>query len=135
MWLKRKHEIIAECPLADYVNGAQTEKVPFVFMPPQGHLINANAEISLSGNISHYSLNYFFYSYRGCCCLYRAQKCWKCSSGSIFDFMGVRSRWKLIGLVMINKKMAVTAALRIGGVIHLELTRSSASSIRFFLHF
>lgn len=60
MWLKRKHEIIAECPLADYVNGAQTEKVPFVFMPPQGHLINANAEISLSGNISHYSLNYFF---------------------------------------------------------------------------
>ena len=40
---------VKECSLADYVNGAQTEKVPFVFMPQQGQLVNPNAEISLSG--------------------------------------------------------------------------------------
>ena len=53
--------IIAECSLADYVNGGQTEKVPFVFMPPQGHLINPNAEISLSGKYQFLPVNTGFY--------------------------------------------------------------------------
>lgn len=38
-----------ECALADYVSGIQSEKVPFVFLPAQGQLINPNAEIALSG--------------------------------------------------------------------------------------
>lgn len=40
----------AECSLADYVSGLQSEKVPFVFLPAQGQLINPQAEIALSGN-------------------------------------------------------------------------------------
>ena len=40
-----------ECSLADYVSGIQSEKVPFVFLPAQGQLINPNAEIALSGTI------------------------------------------------------------------------------------
>lgn len=42
---------IQECALADYVSGIQSEKVPFVFLPVQGQLINPNAEIALSGNL------------------------------------------------------------------------------------
>ncbi len=38
--------------LADYVDGARSEKVPFAFMPVKGQLINANAEIALSGKWS-----------------------------------------------------------------------------------
>lgn len=41
--------ISLECALADYVSGIQSEKVPFVFLPIQGQLINPNAEIALSG--------------------------------------------------------------------------------------
>jgi hypothetical protein len=44
------NHIPAECALADYVSGIQSEKVPFVFLPIQGQLINPNAEIALSGN-------------------------------------------------------------------------------------
>ena len=44
--------------LADYVNGAQSEKVPFVFMPVKGQLINANAEIALSGNQTEFTLGH-----------------------------------------------------------------------------
>lgn len=44
--------IYVECALADYVSGMQSEKVPFVFLPVQGQLINPNAEIALSGNHS-----------------------------------------------------------------------------------
>ena len=42
----------SECALADYVSGIQSEKVPFVFLPVQGQLINPNAEIALSGKQS-----------------------------------------------------------------------------------
>lgn len=44
------YDVPTECALADYVSGIQSEKVPFVFLPIQGQLINPNAEIALSGN-------------------------------------------------------------------------------------
>ncbi|EFX76342.1 hypothetical protein DAPPUDRAFT_306244 [Daphnia pulex] len=46
--LKQCVSTIDECALADYVSGIQSEKVPFVFLPIQGQLINPNAEIALS---------------------------------------------------------------------------------------
>ncbi|XP_045025719.1 uncharacterized protein LOC116915350 isoform X1 [Daphnia magna] len=46
--LKQCVSTIDECALADYVSGVQSEKVPFVFLPMQGQLINPNAEIALS---------------------------------------------------------------------------------------
>jgi hypothetical protein len=45
--------------LADYITGMQSEKVPFVFLPAQGQLINPNAEIALSGTDFFF---FFFHS-------------------------------------------------------------------------